>query len=175
MELLFYSVFSLLDVPNFLVESRLMLTVFSVAHVLLHSLQRASTLSFCSPEDADCILSALESKKPEDDNVVDIGILAKTMNLSQMVFSDIKKLAKETGKRLKKGNDYRRVQSRPTLLTGDVDVDLSNPGTDEVTSTEISSIKKIQEFRDRSSLLSLRNPSFGDSYFIYYKFYIFDN
>ena len=128
----------------------------------------ASTLSFCSPEDADCILSALESQKPEDDNVVDIGILAKTMNLSQMVFSDIKKLAKETGKRLKKGNDYRRVQSRPTLLTGDVDVDLSNPGTDEVTSTEISSIKKIQEFRDRSSLLSLRNPSFGDSYLSVY-------
>ena len=106
----------------------------------------ASTLSFCSPEDADSILSALESKKSEDNTVVDIGILAKTMNLSQMVFSDIKKLAKETGKKLKKGNGYRRVQSRPTLLTGDVDIDLSNSGTNEVASTEISSIKKFKNF-----------------------------
>ena len=56
----------------------------------------ASTLSFCSPEDADCIVSALESKKQK----INGGYRYTCENYEFVTdgFSDIKKLAKETGK-----------------------------------------------------------------------------
>ena len=102
-----------------------------------------------------CILSVLESQQSEDNTVVDMGT-CENYEFVTNGFLISRNLPKKPGK-IEEGNGYRRVQSRPTLLMG-CQYNLSNPGTSEVSSTEISSIKKFKIFG-----LSFypKEPSFG--------------
>ncbi len=131
-----------------------------------------TALSYCSPDDIDAITVALENDEKDTTEHVDPGIIAQTLNLSQILFSDIKKFTKETGKKFKKGKLYRKVQSRPTmLLNADDDQMGMNEDTEEKVNQKSDTeknLEKLLNYYDRSSLLSRREPSFSDSYLSVY-------